>query len=59
MANIGIIEDDKVLNKGIAFALRKNNHSVICGFSISDAENILSSSKIDLLLLDINLPDGK
>lgn len=58
MANIGIIEDDKILNKGIAFALRKNNYNVICGFSISDAENILSSSKIDLLLLDINLPDG-
>ena len=58
MANIGIIEDDKVLNKGIAFALKKNNHNAICGFSISDAENILSSSKIDLLLLDINLPDG-
>ena len=55
MKNILIIEDDKHLNKGLSIALEKN-YGVISTFSISESKKHISDS--DLILLDMNLPDG-
>lgn len=55
LKNILIIEDDKHLNKGLSIALEKN-YEVIPTFTISDAKNYIGNS--DLILLDMNLPDG-
>lgn len=58
MAQILIIEDDKILNKGAAFALKKAGHNVFSAFSKAEGMSIILNSKIEFLLLDINLPDG-
>ena len=50
-----IVEDDKGLNNGIALSLA--NHEVIQAFSLKEADS-KSISDIDLIILDINLPDG-
>ncbi len=50
-----IIEDDKTLNNGIALSL--NNDDILQAFCIEEANKLLDSS-IDLIILDINLPDG-
>ena len=50
-----IIEDDKTLNNGIALSL--SNDDIVQAFCIKDAERLLNDD-IDLIILDINLPDG-
>ena len=58
MAKILIVEDDKILNKGVTFALKKEGSEVVSAYSKSEGNEIISKDKIDFLLLDINLPDG-
>lgn len=50
-----IVEDDKALNDGIALSLSGNEISQ--AFCIGEARGQFGDS-IDLILLDINLPDG-
>lgn len=50
-----IVEDDKTLNNGIALSL--GNDDIMQAFCIEEAKRLLNSS-IDLIILDINLPDG-
>lgn len=57
MKLILIVEDDQKLNHGIKLALR-NEYSCIQAFSIQSAAGILKEQKPDLILLDINMPDG-
>lgn len=53
--NILIVEDDSVLNNGIALSLA--NHEILQAFSIKEAESKFNSD-IELIILGINLPDG-
>lgn len=50
-----IIEDDKALNTGIALSL--GNDVILQAFCLAEARN-LSDRSVDLIILDINLPDG-
>lgn len=56
MSLILIVEDDKILNRGISFVLKKEGYEVISTYSKLDGkEQILNSkNEIDFLLLDIN-----
>lgn len=58
MANIFLLEDDNLLNKGISIALQKDNHTVTAAYSYLEALQNYQTQKYDLFLLDINLPDG-
>jgi len=58
MATILIVEDDKNLNKGVSFALKKDGHNIISAYTKKEGKNLILNNKIDFLLLDINLPDG-
>ncbi|CEP81953.1 response regulator transcription factor [Paraclostridium sordellii] len=58
MDTILIIEDDKDLNRGVSFALKKDGYNVISNYNISEGYISLKQNNIDFLLLDINLPDG-
>lgn len=58
MANILVIEDDENVNRGITFSLEKSGHKVFSSNTIKDAKIIVSSNRIELLICDINLPDG-
>lgn len=53
-----IIEDDITLNKGIMLTLRQNDINIKQAFTLEDSRNILKKEKMDLIILDVNLPDG-
>lgn len=55
--HILIIEDDKTLNEGIAFALEKEGYMTHRAYNLLEAERSLKR-KMNLILLDLNLPDG-
>lgn len=58
MANIFLLEDDKILSKGISIALKKDEHTVVTAYGYLEALQKYQNGKYDLFLLDINLPDG-
>lgn len=58
MANIFLLEDDKILSKGISIALEKDKHTVTAVYGYMEALKKYQKQRYDLFLLDINLPDG-
>ena len=58
MAKVLIIEDDKALNKGVAFALKREGYEILSAYNKTEGKQMILNNKIDFLLLDINLPDG-
>ncbi|WP_249900706.1 response regulator transcription factor [Paenibacillus sp. PK3_47] len=58
MKTLLIVEDDRSLNKGIALSLAQNGLNIEQAYTLAMAEQILNSTRVDLILLDINLPDG-
>lgn len=57
MNRILIVEDDKHLNDGIRLAL-KNDFVCSQAYNVDSARRIYQEQQFDLILLDINLPDG-
>ena len=55
MNYIAIIEDDKALNNGIALALRNADYTFRQYYALKEYD---PAEKADLIILDINLPDG-
>lgn len=56
--NILIVEDDLRLNNGIRLALKGLEYHCLQGDSVALGRKIFTEEKVDLILLDINLPDG-
>ncbi|MGN0337588.1 MAG: response regulator transcription factor [Lachnospiraceae bacterium] len=50
-----VIEDDHALNQGIALSF--SGETVVQAFGVKEAEKMFDDS-IDLVILDVNLPDG-
>ena len=57
MYNIFLIEDDRPLNKAISVYFKKEKFYVLSTFSGQEALDILFQNNLDLIILDINLPD--
>ena len=57
MKKILIVEDDQKLNNGIKLALR-SEFQCLQAFTLEEAMTLYQEQKIDLILLDVNLPDG-
>lgn len=57
MADILIIEDDKKINELIRRTLSMTGHQGLTAFSGREALLVLEKKRIDLVLLDIGLPD--
>lgn len=53
-----VVEDDRLLNDTLCYNLRMAGYSVQGAASKRAAENLLSKQDYDLIVLDINLPDG-
>lgn len=58
MKHIFLLEDDETLGRGIAMALTGPETSVVCRSSLAKARETLAEDRFDLLILDVNLPDG-
>ena len=58
MDTILIIEDDEGISRGICFTLTKENYKIILADSLNQGRQVLRMNKPDLILLDVNLPDG-
>lgn len=58
MKHILIVEDDISLSNGITLALRNETTSVAQSFDLVTAKQHILFHPLDLLILDINLPDG-
>lgn len=58
MVNILVVEDDNSLRTGIALGLGGGEYSVCGADCISEARKFISQAKPNLMILDINLPDG-
>lgn len=58
MVQILIIEDDIALNNGIMLSLKQKDYSFTQCFSLKEAREKLKDNIYQLVLLDINLPDG-
>lgn len=56
--NILIVEDDLQLNNGIRLALKGQDYQCFQSDSIAAAREALAANRINLILLDVNLPDG-
>lgn len=57
MNNILLIEDDRPLNKAISIYFKKEKFHVISCYCGQKALDILLQNNLDLIILDINLPD--
>src|ERR1700733_12851135 len=58
MARILLVEDDPILGKGLQIHLESAGYAVQWETHISKARAIESQAPFELLLLDVNLPDG-
>lgn len=59
MKKILLIEDDRELNSGIAYALEKEQYQVFKAFTLTEGKKLETQQNADLILLDVNLPDGE
>lgn len=56
--SILLLEDDEGLSRGMCFALEKEGYSVRAANTIKQAVRLYREKQADLLLIDLNLPDG-
>lgn len=58
MASIGIIEDDRSINELVKRTLEKSGHRCYQYFTGEEAINGIKKEQLQLLLLDVGLPDS-
>lgn len=58
MQKLLIIEDDQALSQGIVLALSGEGYDFVQCASLGEGQGVLREQRVDLLILDINLPDG-
>ena len=58
MKRILIVEDDNLLNKTLAYNLASDGYNITSVLNARAAAESLKTNIFDLVLLDINLPDG-
>ena len=57
--NILLVEDSQAIIKGLKYSFEKNNYTLIYKTNIKDSIQYINNYKnIDLVILDITLPDG-
>ena len=53
-----VVDDEQLVRGVLDRALKKSGHEVITASNISEAADKLRSEKIDLLFLDLRMPEG-
>lgn len=59
MQNILVVEDDHDLNQAICYSLKKSGYGTYGAESAESGRTEFLRNRIDLVLLDVNLPDGE
>lgn len=58
MKQMLVVEDDADLSRGIAFTFEKDGFKVTSTSTMRDGLRCFEQSSIDIIILDLNLPDG-
>ena len=58
MTTIGIVEDDRLLNEALARMLEKKGYQPLRAYTLEEGMKLIRQ-KPELIILDINLPDGE
>jgi len=58
MTRLLFVEDDEALSLGIEFTLQEEGYEVLRAATLEMGKNIFENEDLDLIILDINLPDG-
>ena len=59
MNRLLLVEDDEALALGIEFALKDEGYYVLRAGTLNEAKSLIDNkNKFDLIILDVNLPDG-
>lgn len=58
MSKILVVEDDLALNTGLCFELDSAGYLTVAAYGCQKARQLLQDGKYDLVILDVNLPDG-
>lgn len=58
MASILVVEDDLALSAGLCFELDSRGYLTVAAYTCQKARQLLRRDTFDLMLLDVNLPDG-
>lgn len=53
-----VVDDDSDISKVLELYLSSDGFEVFCAHSVAEMRSILSNDHIDLVLLDVSLPDG-
>lgn len=53
-----IVEDDLALSAGLCFELQADQYIVMAAYNCRQAVQVMESDRFDLVILDVNLPDG-
>ena len=56
--HILLVEDNISIIKGLEYSFKKNNFYLIAKTSIYEAREYIKNNNLDLIILDITLPDG-
>jgi DNA-binding response OmpR family regulator len=58
MYRLLLVEDDEALALGIEFTLKDEGYEVLRASTFDEGKRIFGDEKFDLIILDVNLPDG-
>ena len=56
--NILLVEDNESLAKGLLYSLKQSKFEVVHKVNVNTTKEFLNTSRPDLIILDISLPDG-
>lgn len=58
MNRLLLVEDDEALSMGIEFTLKDEGYEVLTAGTVKEGKTLIEREKFDLIILDVNLPDG-
>ncbi len=53
-----LVEDNSTICKGLKYTFKKSSYNLLTAENIAMAKTILASQNVDLIILDVLLPDG-
>lgn len=56
--DILLVEDNEMVAKGLIYSLNQNGYNITHKSNIKDTIKFLQNEKVNLIILDISLPDG-